>query len=564
MEREKGKILFYNDKKGEGIIISSTKKKYRFEVMEWNDFDLMPEKGLEVTFDESEENAKNIEIFKDAEIIKNEQNKEKEKEDNKNDINKTTKPSLKPHFKRDESLENVEIDPQLKREKPLSKKESKSANPLRYKDNELTQTEEEMLEKISNAKKSIEKIGENIKLTLSIDETMQSYFKKIQNSIEKRLGYKKVHGRLNYLLAKRFLWTTFNNLKEIDPHVVTLRIKSISEDLKSMSALYNDFEHKIKYPSVAYEEVFLTNQKEYEYLSKLNKRIHEKLNQLKSKEASLSSLKKAKQKELENISKKNTQLYQQKLKELKTVNGVYADIVHTIAKLQEEHTQNYEKLERFANNYRKDFIEKFKKESSEYESSIIEILDAQAYLLDSLLWKEAKTSKAILEYFDNLPIDMELNTKGYLKYYLDTLDEEKVNADTKELFTLYEHLQEVQKDCIVILMQSAQDAMECEQCLQHYCKDMRIKAFIDEVLAFKWAADNHVKVIILEVYLNSMDAKKFLDIYHNAILSKPKIILIGDQLHISSKKYSISKQLGTSVMANKVAEAVCEAVQKDE
>ncbi len=540
MKQERGKILFYNEKKGEGIIISDKREKYRFDVMDWDDFETMPQKGLDVFFGEDGKNAKNIRYIKEK---------------------KPQSPMQKTNTPQEKSLEFSKNPQAIHKEHP-PKKDTKT-QAMHYKNEELTKAEADTVDKISSFERSIETIGENIKLSVSIDETMKRYFEKIQKNIEKRQGYKKVQGRLNYLLAKRFLWTTFNNLREMDPHIITLRIKSISEDLKAMDALCSDFKRKIHYPFLAFEDIFLSNQKEYSILSQLNKKIKEKLNQLKSKEENIAALKKSKQKELHKIGNKKSETYKKALKELKTINGTYADIVHMIAKLQEQYTQNHEKLDKFENTYKTEFYENFKKESNKYKATLTDILDAQAFLLDSVLWKEAKTSKTILAYFNNLPVDVELNTKGYLKYYLNSIDEGKSSQNAKELFELYEYLQEVQKDCILILVESAQDAMEYEKELQQHCKDMKIKAFIDEVAAFKWAMSKPVKIIVIEEYINNTNAKRFLDYYHNAILSKPKIIVIGNSLEISAKKYTISKHLKNASSPKAVAKAAhdsCEEV----
>ncbi len=434
----------------------------------------------------------------------------------------------------------------------------------RYKNKDLTHTESKTLDQLAKYSQSVASIGEDIKLTHSISQTMKEYFNTIEESITKREGYYKVQGRLNYLLAKRFIWTTFNNLRDIDLEVVTPRIKSISDDLQLMHTLYSDFECNIKHPTAAFENIFLSSQKEYTLLHKYNEKIKKKLSILKTKEESLAALKKTHEEELKKISKKNKELYMAKLKALKTLNGTYVDIVHMIAKLQEEFTKNYKKLDLFANSYRGDFLEAFQKESKKYKSAIIEILNAQAYLLDTTLWKEAKTSKTILAYFKALPAGVELNTKGYLKYYLDSLDEEKSSKESKDLFLLYEHLQKTQKDYILVLMGSAQDAMELESALKNICSEnMQVKAFIDETTAFKWAMSNHVRIIILEEYLATMDAKKFLDFYHSAIFSRPKIVLEGSQLSLSTKHYTIAKRLSSGSATHKVVQTVKELCQNE-
>ena len=515
MQKNSGKILFYSLEKGKGIIISSEKKKYRFEVMDWNDFDVMPQQGLAVAFEADADEAKLIIVLKEE---------------------------VKSDYTQSNTKETSQEKPtEYVNNKNTSHNHSKQA--FRYKNSDLTQAEEDTLEQISDYSESIDSIGKNIQLSCSISQTMKQYFSLIKTNIQKRVGYKKIQGRINYLLAKRFISTTYNNLQEIDFGVITPRIKSINDDLQLMDALYKEFENNVKYPTTAFENIFLSNQKEYNYLNKLNKEIQEKLSLLKTKEASIGSLKKLQTEKLEKIAKNNKEEYATKLNELKVLNGTYADIVHMIAKLQEEYTQNNEKLDAFSNSYRSEFFKEFQKEAKYYKKALVEILNAQAYLLDANLWKEAKVSKAILAYFNELTVDVELNAKGYLKYYLNSLDETKSSENTKELFTLYEHLQEVQKDYAIILVASAQDAMDFERALQNSCSEIKVKAFIDEVCAFKWAMLNHVKIVLLEEQLNNMDAKKFLDFYHNAIFSKPKIVLLGTQITLSTKNYAITKRL---------------------
>ena len=55
-----GKILFFNSSVGTGIIITIEKEKYDFSINSWNDFDVMPQTGLEVVFDYLDENVDNI------------------------------------------------------------------------------------------------------------------------------------------------------------------------------------------------------------------------------------------------------------------------------------------------------------------------------------------------------------------------------------------------------------------------------------------------------------------------------------------------------------------------
>jgi BMFP domain-containing protein YqiC len=233
-----------------------------------------------------------------------------------------------------------------------------------------------------------------------------------------------------------------------------------------------------------------------------------------------------------------------------------------MASLKEEYKINTQRLQKFEQQYKDDFHKEFRKTAQKYENFLSEILNAQAFLLDSLLWKEAKISKPIQKHLQGLSIDIEFNTKEYLKYFLNTLDETKTNENTKELFTLYEHLKEIQKEYILIISSSSQDAMEYQYSMKELEKDYKIKSFVDELLALKWSMKNNVKLIIIDEYLSITTAKKFLDAYHTHILSKPKIIIIGEHQELHTKAFSVHKILSPAQSQHALLKTAKELLEK--
>lgn len=514
-----GKILFYNEQNGNGIAITKDKEKVKFTIEEWNNYDVMPSLGLEVSF-----------------TLKN---------DIATQINTLEKETNSPKIKEISLSSAAKETPKPEEQKPQQ-----------YKNKEIQNIGEELNALLKSSSNNLDSLRSKISLSMDINQTMHEYFDNLKKQLHKREGYKKVNGRLNYSLSRRFLWTTFNNLTDIDNNIVTLRIKSISDDLIFVSDLKDNFDKKIQYPLVAFEEIFLASQVEYTIVKQMTQEIIDRLNLLRAKEEKLSAEKEQKKKEI--LSAKNKDKVKKLTKELKIVNGTYADVVHMMAKLQEIHSINAKRLTEFETNYKDDFYETFKRESRTYQKSIIHILDAQAYLLDVLLWKEAKNSPETLSYFKSLSVDIELNTKTYLKYYLGTLDEGKANKETQDLFALYDHLVEVQKDYVLVITSSAQDAMDYEEGIKNRNKAMVVKSFISELESIKWAMTNTIKVIILEDTLISTSAKKYLDYYHNNIFSKPKIILIGNNQNIKSASYTISKTLPTGVEPRVLANTLTE------
>lgn len=519
------KILFYNEQNGSGISITQDKQKIKFSIEEWSNYDVMPSLGLEISFTLKDNQVTNI----NPDIAKI-----------KNNLNEKI------------VLTNIQ---------ETSKKTVEETNDTTEKTvlNNSTNITIQLNALLNNYTNSPDSLNKKIPLSLDISQTMSSYFDSLKKQLNKREGYHKVSGRLNYSLARRFLWTTFNNLYDIDNEIVTTRIKAISDDLKYFSKIKDSFEKKTKQPLLAFSDIFLNFQKEYKSVQKLTTGARERLNFLINKENTLSIEKKIKKDAIKQT--RNKEEIQLLTQELKSINGAYADIVHMMAKLKEINEKNTKRMMAFEEKYRSDFYLNFQIEAKKHQKNITTILDAQAYLLDFLLWKEARNSETTRSYFKSLAVDLELNTKTYLKYYLGTLDETKANQETQDLFDLYTHLEELEKNYVLILTSDAQDAMEYTQSIKSSDNSLVVKAFISELESIKWAMRNRVKAIIVEDLLLTTSAQKYLDYYHSHILSKPKIILIGKQPQKSSTRYSINKVLPSAIQAKQVAKSLCELLK---
>ncbi len=552
-----GKILFFNANDGKGIIITAKKEKISFSVEDWDDFEVMPSLGLEVCFKYKNSLASEIvslenyvevdEIVTTQEVAPEvpvkepqEEHREPEKPEEVNSSNT--------------SLEENSSD--LDKHEVLNQETTDSEEVPEEDSKEHFETEKEISELSPNIDID-EEIGEresSVTVTLNLSIAVKNYFDVIKNNIDRREAYRKVDGRLNYLLIRRFLWTTFNNLSEIDLHIITPKIKAQSDDLKAMAKIYDDFMTKIKHPPLAYEEVFLSCQAEYMKIKDGADKTIEKLNHLKGSEKHVGGVLKIKKDELEK--EIQSEEFGVLKEELKSLNGAYVDIVHMMAELDERYKHDMELLKEFEKEYREDFYELFNKAAVVYKKNIVDILSAQAFMLDKKLWDKAKGSKALKAHFHKAGIDGEFNTKTYLKYYLDAQDATKLTGENKKLLELYQYLVSLHKDYIMIVASSAQDAMDYEVDIKRVDKSFEVKSFIDEISALKWAMKNSVKVLVLEDRLAKINVESFLKYYKKYILVIPKIIVLGES--VKSDDYSVSKLLSKGISPRVLAENVKE------
>lgn len=622
-----GKVLFYNESDGKGIIITSDKKKVNFSVAEWNDFDTMPSLGLHVGFDlegdspvdivvldqestnnqteddiketpeeiapqetpeeiseeiafpeEAEEVVQEItpqETVEDiaspeeaqeiVEDISTQESSEKAapeeetkrisvdvvKPDTSEKTDSDTEGKKTSSEVKDEAQKYLdEYNEEMEREEAVRKENEASQKEAQLLEEQALKEEEAQAEKLE--KEEMEEQRNSITITLNISTAVANYFDKIKEHINRRSAYKKVDGKLDYVLIKRFLSTTFNNLVDIDLHIITPKIKALNGDLQEMGGVYEDFTNKTRHPHLAYKEVFLSCQAEYNKVKAGAQYTIEKLKQLQVNETSMGGMLKVKKEELDKNIK--TAEFKALQNELKSLNGAYVDVVHMMAELDERYKNDMKLLAMFEDEYREDFYEIFSVEALFYKKKILEILNSQAFIFDAQMWQEAKKSKAVKAHFMKSDISGDMTTKTYLKYYLDTLNADKVSGEQKKLFELYEQLEADNPEYILIVMSSPQDVMEHEMALKQACKAVKIKSFIDEKAALQWSRKNSVKIIIIEDRLQKTTAERFLHVYQKNVFLKPEVIILGQKP--KTCPYSINKLFSKSISSRVIIDSV--------
>ena len=512
-----GKILLFNPSDGSGLLITSDKNKFEFSIREWEDFDTMPSLGLDVKITFEEEKITSI-----SSVISELKSSPVSEKDTLND--------LKDSPPKEEPSEEV-----VREGKTTETEES------------AEQVEEQVEEEVS------------ITMTMTLQGAIANYFDGISKHVIKRQAYKKLEGRLNYLLVRRFLWTTFNNLSEIDLRIIIPKVKSLSEDLKAMSDVYDDFIKKVQYPSVAYEEVFLACQVEYLKLKEESQEIYHELNKSRNSETHIFAALKSKKEEIIKH-KKDIETVALLKKEYRVLNGKYADTIHLTADLDSTYKRNMLLLNDFEKEFKNDFKITFADSSLNIKRRMLEILDAQAYLLDDLLWAQARSSRTIKINFQEAGIKGDYSTKTYLKYYLDGYSDDKITDETKKLYELYEYLSSLNRH-IMIMSSTVTEAMRYEKFIKKENEDYNVKSFLDEKAALKWAIKHSVKVLVVEEDLVNMHVEIFLKYYKKNIISTPKILILGNAK--SSDDFIIHKLLPSGASPAIVANNVRELLELD-
>lgn len=376
-----------------------------------------------------------------------------------------------------------------------------------------------------------------IKLSRSIDECIDIYFKGTVQGIKSYSQYKESNGSLDYFVTRKILATMFNNLRELDTEFVSGELYEIYKDFKAMAEVYTQFQSRIAHPGIAYDNVFLGQQAGYKKIQKENEILDFEASNMAAKEGSLRNEIESKNAELkqDKISKSR---YEEIISEIKHLKGQQVDLIHKTALAKEQLEENLNLMDAFKERYKAPFNELFDAKSQFYDSKAISVLNAQAYTFDTTLWKFAKKSKQIRNFFKNAHIKGDFCSATYMKYYLGNLDRGKMTQEQVEMQKLYEYLKDKVGMCIVIVGSDKDKLLDIKVTLDATTLDYRIEVFTDEVKSIKFSKTHHIALLILSEGLEKFTYEQYLSAYKKRVDDDVKCLAITDdelQVEVNDK-----------------------------
>ena len=292
----------------------------------------------------------------------------------------------------------------------------------------------------SQESKGLSSPGKKQSSTYDVSSTLKNYFSSVEGTIGESSGGVNKNGQLDYFLSRRFLITSYNNLKGLDPSLHDHKIiKKKLNILQDLHKAYYAVTERVGVTDLAFEMIFLRSQPEYIKFLRDKQRCLDGI-------ASASPLVNSLSFEIENIEAEIEQTNSNKIKiglekRLKKLRGNYVDAVHKNASLTEELNAMVDIKAIYTEMYFKSFEIELSKLKVQYKKVLSKILSHKAYDLDYEIWKHASKSKLVQEYFKESGIIGDYSTKTFLKYYLKTLSKEKLGDEQRDLFKLLNYLE---------------------------------------------------------------------------------------------------------------------------
>ncbi len=416
-------------------------------------------------------------------------------------------------------------------------------------------------------RKRIEKILEvnSITPTKSVEECLNEYFNLIKAEIAKyspTLSQDKTKS-LYYSKMKRFIFTAYNNLFEMDSKFFDDNLRQLRRDLFGLEKVDEHVRGILLGIQNTYDNIFLKKQKDYILVEKYLALSQARLSALSTNERALKALMFEKEKKMNEHSKLSLK-YKEAEDELKKVRRQYADLTHELYAIKNEtQTLAHLKIEFEKNSY-EIFLEILKEKVKILENGLLNILNHKAYTLDFDLWSKAKKSENIRQFFKVAKIDGGFSSKTYLKYFLKNLDETKSSEIQDELREILKYLEKITQKDILLIVKSEEEIEHYKYLIELADKDYVVKGFHRAFSALTNAHQKDFDLILIDYELNDMSAVEFLKDFKYELphkVKKTKFAILVDSTtkdivlkfaKLGVKPYFISKTLNDEEFEEKV------------
>lgn len=358
-------------------------------------------------------------------------------------------------------------------------------------------------------------------IALTTEAAIKQYFKKTNEQLKKFSEYESIPKTVDFLKLRRFLMTTYNNLIEIDLKLKESNLSTLHRDLMILSSLYDSFRQKSKYIKRAFHDLFLNRHEEF--TAAQNKLESNKLS-ISKHNTNIDSAENAIEK-LEHIANKtpiaseNYPVIQLKLSRVK---AIAVDEIHQKRTLEEENLKLIQFIDMIINENEESFTLKYVAEAQIFDRKITQLLNKIAYQFDMFLWKTARNSESVKNFFQQSNIKGKLSTLSYLKYYLQSLNNDNLSSENKSLIELVPYLESLHRRGVLYLCRETEDGLKFKSAVTSIDKNIDISTSLTYDKAME-VIRTHIPDFIFIDY-QAPELKK--------LLTTLKILQLADVIHI--------------------------------
>ncbi|MFP4486245.1 MAG: hypothetical protein ACLFOC_04750 [Campylobacterales bacterium] len=378
-------------------------------------------------------------------------------------------------------------------------------------------TKSEILKAIGEKKEKIDEFVKknhedtNLTKSLSIQEAIDEYFSKTLENLllmqEEDFGNKK----MSYELMKRFLFTAYNNMMEIDYSLEDKELKRVRENFESAIKMKNDFENRIRDTIEGnYEKIYLKKNTEYLTLYNEYDDIVMKMGSLRN-ELGLLTRQLDEVKAKRKYQKKDSPEALKNDEDFKRINGKHVDRVHEITTLKERINQVDKSMEEIKKKYFEEFKTTFTDSVDSLRYDLKEVLDILAYRFDKIMWKKAKSSRNIRDFFKDAQIKGVMSSKTYLQYYTNGIDESMAGEHSKKLIKYINQYNATNKKIVALVGQNSEAIAREKELISNVDPILEGKYYKDVAEFLRQFSANEYEVVIMDAVVGKKRGVEIID-----------------------------------------------------
>lgn len=381
--------------------------------------------------------------------------------------------------------------------------------PNREVEFDLSNTKEVLFVKPKAIKKNYE-----IHQTKSIKDCIYDYYGGVENLIKHYKDEITSKKELDFLRIKRFLFTAYNDLFELDSTIPNLALTNLKSELTALDKAYEAFIKKASYPpQYSYEKIFLAKQIEYVKNEELIQTTQSVIKSASLQQASMGEVLKKLEEQFANRRDYSSASYLQAQSYLKNFRKKYVDLLHYLSLQKEKLAKSTKAKEEFYDKFFEPFLKSYLPMIKEFKADFIKLLNIKAFDLDFLLWQRARGSLSVRRFFIEAGITGTYSSKTFLKYFLRSLDRTKIRQETQSLFDLLKYLEAFSKKEILLIQNSKDDSKRYCEYLKNFDSDLHITASNNPKDNLNPASQNHYDVIVMEWEVKGMNLLDFMKLY---------------------------------------------------
>lgn len=316
----------------------------------------------------------------------------------------------------------------------------------------------------------------NIPISLSVEECIDKTLEPIRSVISQYSEYLIADKKIDYLKMRRFIFTAYNNLVEMDQSVLKAEVSEPKSKLNAVKKHFDELEMYLKKPlSINFEKIFLEQQSHYREVRRSAERAKHNID-LKDVQASHLRVTHSECKKSLQLTSRKHPRYPEIEARCKKLNREYVDSLHEASELRSRLALLQDRMEEFKKSHSITFGKVFDERTEQIKGDINSIMDGIAYEFDTILWEKAKESTAVRKFFLEAKIEGTYSSKTFLKYYMRSLDEQKFSEDQEKLYELLDYLESISAKHIFFLSNDDEELAHFRMLIENIDKDFTVYA----------------------------------------------------------------------------------------